>query len=75
MLPGEQGLFGFADAGRVFGSGADAPERRWHGSVGGGVWLSFLSARHTVFAGLGWPVGKGDTVEGKRFLVGFGFPY
>ncbi|MGQ0703566.1 MAG: BamA/TamA family outer membrane protein [Gemmatimonadales bacterium] len=75
LFPGEQGVFGFADLGRVYLTGEEETGDRWHRSVGGGVWLSFLSARHTVFAGLGWPVGTGVSAEGKRFLLGFGFPY
>jgi len=41
MLPGHLGLFGLADAGRVFARGETSD--RWHNAVGGGLWISALS--------------------------------
>jgi hypothetical protein len=46
IVPGELGVFGFADAGRVF-TDAD-PSDRWHVGVGGGIWLSLLDRANTV---------------------------
>jgi len=47
ILPGELGVFGLADAGRVF----FAPESsdQWHTAFGGGVWISLLQ-RSTVLS-------------------------
>jgi hypothetical protein len=44
LLPGELGIFGLADAGRVFLEGETSD--RWHSAVGGGVWMSLL--QHTT---------------------------
>jgi hypothetical protein len=40
ILPGEIGIFGLADAGRVYFSSETSD--RWHTAFGGGVWLSLL---------------------------------
>ena len=40
LLPGELGVFGLADAGRVFVDGETSEQ--WHSAVGGGVWVSLL---------------------------------
>lgn len=42
VLPGELGIFGLADAGRVFVDGETSD--RWHTAFGGGIWLSFLNS-------------------------------
>jgi hypothetical protein len=44
LLPGELGIFGLADAGRVFVAGETS--NRWHTAFGGGVWMSLL--QHTT---------------------------
>jgi hypothetical protein len=44
LLPGELGIFGLADAGRVFLEGETSD--RWHGAFGGGIWVSLL--QHTT---------------------------
>jgi hypothetical protein len=46
ILPGELGVFGLTDAGRVFFEGES--EDRWHTSVGGGLWISVLNRRQTM---------------------------
>src|SRR6185295_15606437 len=46
LLPGEFGVFGLADGGRVYQSGEISD--RWHGAVGGGLWFAFLSRASTV---------------------------
>jgi len=40
LLPGDIGVFGLGDVGRVFL--ADESSTVWHGAVGGGLWLSML---------------------------------
>lgn len=48
VLPGQFGLIGAADVGRVFveGEGSD----KWHSGVGGGFWISLLERRNTLSA-------------------------
>jgi hypothetical protein len=52
LVPTDVGVMGLADAGRVWVEGDPIPDRgrfrSWHTAVGGGVWMSFLSQRHTV---------------------------
>jgi hypothetical protein len=45
LLPGDLGIFGLADAGRVYLEGETSDT--WHTAYGGGLWLSFL--QHTMF--------------------------
>ena len=70
VVPGQQGIFGFTDIGRVYVGGETSDE--WHSTFGGGVWFSFLSRSNVVVVGAGKPT-KGD--EGPRLIIGFGFPY
>lgn len=70
IVPGEQGVFGFADGGRVYVDGVSDGD--WHTAVGGGVWLSFLGRNNVLFVGAGKPT---KDKEGTRIIVGFGFPY
>jgi outer membrane protein assembly factor BamA len=70
VIPGEQGVFGFADAGRVYVKGETSDEM--HSSFGGGIWLSFLSRANVLFVGAGVPK---ESKEGTRFIAGFGFPF
>lgn len=46
VLPADLGVFGLADAGRVFRAGESSD--RWHAAVGGGLWLSFLNRANTL---------------------------
>jgi hypothetical protein len=46
FLPGEIGLFGLGDVGRVYFEGEDS--KKWHTAFGGGVWLSFLSREYSI---------------------------
>lgn len=41
ILPAELGVFGLADAGRVYLAGETSD--KWHTAAGGGIWLSFLN--------------------------------
>lgn len=45
-LPGEWGLLGFADAGRVWLDGESSDT--WHSSWGGGIWIGLLSRSNAV---------------------------
>jgi hypothetical protein len=65
VLPAEVGVFALADAGRVWLDGEDSD--RWHGSVGGGLWLAYLSRAHTVTAA----AARG--AEGTGFYLRMGF--
>ena len=67
LLPEELGVFGLADAGRVYLAGETSD--RWHAAVGGGVWVAFLSRTNTL------SVAAAHSVEGTRAYVraGFGF--
>ena len=69
FVEGELGLFGAADAGRVFYDGDPASANRWHTSIGGGFWLSFLQRRHTLSAA----IVKGDDLTGVYLRGGFMF--
>ena len=48
LVPGELGLFGAADAGRVMYAKDPDDADTWHTGVGGGLWLSFLRRWQTV---------------------------
>lgn len=65
LVPGDLGVFAFADAGRVFLEGE--PSQRWHGSQGGGVWFAFLDRVNTVSLGIA------RSGEGVRFYGRGGF--
>ena len=67
LLPGEWGIFGLADVGRVFLSGEQSAQ--WHPAFGGGMWLSMVQPKNLVSI----------TVAGSRertaVYVGAGFAY
>jgi len=67
LVPGELGVFGLGDAGRVYVSGQTSD--RWHAAAGGGLWLAFLSRANTV------SVAAAHSVEGTRWYVRAGFPF
>jgi|CXWL01.1.fsa_nt_gi hypothetical protein len=46
LLPSDVGVFGLADAGRVFARGEISD--LWHSGVGGGVWIAVLKPGNTV---------------------------
>ena len=46
ILPGELGIFGLADAGRVYASGERSSE--WHTGFGGGLWIAPLKRTNTI---------------------------
>jgi len=67
FVPADLGVFGLGDAGRVYLSGERSD--RWHSSVGGGLWISFLNRGNTV------SVAGAHSVEGTRVYVRAGFAY
>ncbi len=67
LLPGELGVFGLGDAGRVYLSGETSD--RWHAAAGGGLWFAFLSTANTV------SLAAAHSVEGTRLYVRAGFPF
>ena len=50
ILPGDWGLLGFADTGRVWLAREDSDD--WHTGVGGGIWISLLNYRSTLSTGV-----------------------
>ena len=48
VLPGELGLFGLADVGRVFLAGESSDQ--WHSAFGGGIWISLIQFRSVLSA-------------------------
>jgi len=48
IMPGELGIFGLADAGRVFLDGEESSE--WHEAFGGGLWFAFIGRANTISA-------------------------
>lgn len=69
LVPGELGLFGTADAGRVTFDGDRRNANRWHTSIGGGFWMSFLKRRQTISVA----VVEGDDLTGVYVRAGFMF--
>ena len=66
-LPGEWGVFGFSDAGRVWVNGEDS--NTWHTSYGGGIWVGLLARTNAV----AFTVAKCD--ERTAFYVRAGFSF
>jgi hypothetical protein len=50
VVPADLGIFGLADAGRVFYTGESS--RTWHTAFGGGIWAAFLNRANTVSVAL-----------------------
>ena len=66
LVPGEFGLFGAADVGRVYYAGDPDDADDWHNGTGGGLWLSFLEHRATLSVA----VMKGRDITGVYFRAG-----
>jgi hypothetical protein len=45
FLPGEMGIFGLSDIGRIFLKGEES--NKWHTAYGGGIWISLLRRDYT----------------------------
>ncbi len=69
LVPGEFGLFGAADVGRVFLDEDPDDADEWHSGFGGGFWLSFLSRLQTLSVG----IVNGDDLTGVYVSAGFMF--
>jgi hypothetical protein len=67
ILPADLGVFGLADAGRVFLAGESSDV--WHAAGGGGVWLSYLERAFTISLA----IAKSDERTGIYAQAGFGF--
>jgi hypothetical protein len=67
FLPGEFGLFGFVDTGRVFYGGENS--NKWHTGYGGGLWLAPLLREFTM------SLAVAGSEEGTRIYVTFGMGY
>jgi hypothetical protein len=67
VLPTQLGVFGLADAGRVFLEGESSDQ--WHTAFGGGVSLSYLERAYTVSLA----VASGDERTALYLQGGFGF--
>jgi hypothetical protein len=67
VLPADVGVFGLADAGRVFLEGESSDE--WHTAFGGGVWLAFLDRAYT----LSLAAASSEERTGIYIQGGFGF--
>ena len=69
LVPGEFGLFGAADTGRVFFAKDPEDADKWHTGTGGGIWLSFLQRLQTLSVALV----SGDDLRGVYLRAGFMF--
>ena len=69
LVPGEFGLFGAADVGRVYFADDPADADDWHNGTGGGFWLSFLERRTTMSVA----IMKGRDMTGVYFRAGYMF--
>jgi hypothetical protein len=67
VLPGDYGVFGIADVGRVYLDGESSDI--WHTGVGGGVWFAFLERANTVTVA----VVRGDQRTALYLRAGFGY--
>ncbi|HET9275748.1 MAG TPA: BamA/TamA family outer membrane protein, partial [Gemmatimonadales bacterium] len=70
IVPGQQGLFGFGDAGRVWVDGESSDEV--HTSFGGGLWMSFAGRGNVLVVGVGAPSETVGGDKGARVFAGFG---
>ncbi len=67
VVPVAIGVFGFADAGRVYLDG-DSPGG-WHTSFGGGIWFKPIAQPYMLRAG------AGVSNDGTKIYVLLGLPY
>jgi hypothetical protein len=66
-LPGEWGLFGFGDVGRVWYAGESSDT--WHTSWGGGLWVGLLSRSNAI----AFTVAASDEYTAYYLRAGFSF--
>ncbi|HEX3234363.1 MAG TPA: hypothetical protein VHR41_09195 [Gemmatimonadales bacterium] len=67
VLPGDFGVFGLADVGRVYLEGESSDT--WHSGVGGGLWFAFLDPANTITVA----VARGDDRTALYLRAGFGY--
>jgi hypothetical protein len=67
LLPGDFGVFGLGDIGRVFLNGE--PSDKWHRAAGGGVWIAFLSRANTLSVA----VARSEERTGVYLQAGFAY--
>ncbi len=67
LLPGDFGIFGLADAGRVYLQGETSDEV--YSAFGGGIWFAYLNRKNTLSVA----VAKSDERTGVYFRAGFIF--
>ncbi|HWA16329.1 MAG TPA: hypothetical protein VG817_07845 [Gemmatimonadales bacterium] len=67
IVPSDFGILGLADIGRVFLDGESSDE--WHGAVGGGMWLGFLSRTNAISV----VIAKSEERSKLYVQAGFGF--
>ncbi len=67
VLPGDYGLLGIADVGRVYLEGESWDT--WHAGVGGGIWFAFLERANTVTVS----VVRGDQRTALYLRAGFAY--
>jgi hypothetical protein len=67
VLPGDWGVMGFADTGRVWLEGESSDT--WHTGVGGGIWISLLNYRSTLSTGIA------HSKEANMFYLTGGFTF
>lgn len=67
LLPGQLGIFGLGDGGRVYL--ASEQSDRWHAAAGGGLWFAFLNPANTV------SIAAADGGERMRLYVRAGFAF
>jgi hypothetical protein len=67
LAPGDFGIFGLGDVGRVYldGEASDV----WHAAAGGGIWASLLDRANTMSLALA----RSEERTGFYLTVGFGF--
>ena len=68
VLPGQFGVHGMTDVGRVYLDGEDSGE--WHWAYGGGIWFSFLRQHTPLIA-----VTVADSDDSTRVLMSLGFSF
>jgi hypothetical protein len=67
LLPGDFGVLGLADVGRVYLEGESSDT--WHTGVGGGLWFAFLDPANTITVTLA----RGDNRTALYLRAGFGY--
>ncbi len=67
LIPGNLGIHGIADAGRVWAPGEHSST--WHSGFGGGVWFNIAGPESTLSA----TIARSDERTGVYVLAGFGF--